>query len=117
MNPTMEARFREAIESGDAEKLASAERWFRKRGQKVYEIINKMWEIRDEYYAAVSELAKARLDMERKRVKTTYCKPRQSGKSKVKVEMSVEQLLDGLTPEQCSQLLETLQGCACVENK
>lgn len=117
MNSTMAARFREAIESGDSEKLASTERWFRKRGQKVSEVLNKLWEIREEYYAAAGELEKARLELERKKVKTTYCKPRQSGKSKVKVEMSVEQLLASLTPEQCSQLLETLQGCACVENK
>lgn len=117
MNSMMAAHFQEAIKSGDAEKLASAERWFRKRGQKVSEVLNKLWEIRREYYAAASELEKARLEIERKRVKTIYCRPRQSGKSKVKVEMSVEQLLASLTPEQCSQLLETLQGCACVENK
>lgn len=112
MNPTMAARYREAIESGNTEKLASAERLFRKRGQKVSEVINKLWESREEYYAAADKLETARLDIARKRLKTTYCKPRQSGKSKVRVEMSVEQLLASLTPEQQAQLLAELQGAS-----
>lgn len=112
MVPSMRIAFEVAMGSDDEEKLASAERKFRKRGQKVCEILDKLWSIRDEYYAAAHELEERRLNLERKKVKTTYCKPRQSGRNKVKVEMTTEQLLASLTTEQKLQLLAELQGAA-----
>ena len=115
MNKTMLKYYEEAMASNDRLVLASAEIRFRKAGHRVCNIIGQLQYIREEYFKAMSELERVRLDLERSMTKVKQCKPRQSGKSKVKVELSVEQLLASLSPEQQAQLLETLQGCACAE--
>lgn len=112
MNFTMEKRYWEALESGDTEKMAQAEIKFRKRAEKVSEVLDKLFEIRTEYYDRMKVLEQRRLELERAQIKVRQCRPRQSGKSKVKVEMTTEQLISSLTPEQQLELLQVLKAAA-----